>query len=459
MPKPKIFSSLAIDARLTARGVDIMVNRQRYPVRFPSAVWAATSPATRERLRDNLTYAATLFLPQIFGLPSVSYRTARPAVEPVLFKMGLYDQPVCAATDGKSSLQYVKNFFNTEYNFASNVLNIPGLPKSADRKTLRPIILFSFGKESLLTFALCRRLGIEPQLVLINEPSNTHEFRHKRQLIARFEKQFQTTVHVVDYAPGWFRYGRAWGYQTELGWGVQLFEYCLLSLPFIERFAANTVLVGNEHSCNDWSWDKDGLRMYEAGYDQHSDYLPHQELALSVLAGKQVRIMSLMEPLGEFAETLVLHAAFPELGRFQMSCFADTPAARHTRWCQHCFKCYYTFALLRAIGVDPATLGFTKNLFAKPNPVYDGLLHNHAGARSFGDADELLLAFAWAARRGYHGRAMDKFRRKILPKAGRQLADLERRVLTVHPANNLPAPLARRVRKIYQAALAKARAA
>src|SRR3989344_1581330 len=323
MPKPKIFSSLAIDARLTARGVDIMVNRQRYPVRFPSAVWAATSPATRERLRDNLTYAATLFLPQIFGLPSVSYRTARPAVEPVLFKMGLYDQPVCAATDGKSSLQYVKNFFNTEYNFASNVLNIPGLPKSADRKTLRPIILFSFGKESLLTFALCRRLGIEPQLVLINEPSNTHEFRHER----------------------------AWGYQTELGWGVQLFEYCLLSLPFIERFAANTVLVGNEHSCNDWSWDKDGLRMYEAGYDQHSDYLPHQELALSVLAGKQVRIMSLMEPLGEFAETLVLHAAFPELGRFQMSCFADTPAARHTRWCQHCFKCYYAFALLRAIGV------------------------------------------------------------------------------------------------------------
>jgi hypothetical protein len=444
---------LEINAKITPSGMVILVNGEEFPITYPQEVWKTYPKQDRDILLDNIAYSSTIFLPQMLELHSIFYHTSRPVAETFLYKNGIYDMPICAIVDGKPSMDYVKRFFNTQYLFADNQIKVPPKvdfnPKLPKKRSA--IVPFSFGKESMLSFALCKELGIEPILVNFIEPANEFEYMHKKRLMEEFEKKAKVKVYTVHYEPGMLRYGKRWGLETELGWGLQTTEYALLCLPFAEHFKADYIVLGNEQSCNDIFYNKEDILTFKAGYDQHGDWATQQGLLSSILAGKKIQVISFMEPVYEIAITRILHNRYPEYGKYQMSCMADNDNAANNRWCQHCVKCGYMYALCCAAGLDLARVGFTENLFdEKHEKIYDHFFNYDSKAPEYGSQEELGLAFYIASKKGFKGASIDRFNKELFARFDKSKKELISQYLGMHSHGNIPGDLKDDVLGIYK---------
>lgn len=444
---------LNIAAKTTMSGLDILVNGEKFSITYPKPIWQSYPGRLKEILKDNLAYSATMFLPQIFKLPEIKYATARPLSETFFYQNGMKDMPCTALDDGQSSLKYIKNFFNTQYLFADNQIKMADkldfIFKHKNPKTA--IVPFSFGKESLLNFALCRELGVRPILVNFIEPANKFEYFHKKKLIRQFEKEMKTKVYTVNYQPGLLRSGKHWGAKTELGWGLQTTEYALLSLPLAFYFKADYIILGNEQSCNDVFYNQEGVLTYKAAYDQHHYWTPQQSLLASLILGRKVEVASFFDPLYEIAITKILHQRYPKIGKFQMSCMAENNQAAKNRWCQHCVKCGYIYALLCAFKINPTTVGFTENLFDKKHAsIYDHFFHYNPKNPAYGSQEELGLAFYLAYLNGAQGESITRFKKELFAKFHQQRKRLVKKYLGIAPTWVLPSGLEKQVLKIYR---------
>ncbi|MBI3619720.1 hypothetical protein HY214_01065 [Candidatus Roizmanbacteria bacterium] len=445
--------SLTVDAKITESGIEVFINADRFQIVYPKALWKATSRSTKELLKDNIAYSATIFVPQMLNIQEISYRTARPLSETFFYKNGIYDMPVCAQVDGRSSVDYVKRFFNTRFLFRDEKIKLPpgvSLARSGKKKK-KALIPFSFGKESLLSYALAKEIGLEPILVNFIEPSHEYEFPHKKKLIAAFEKEMGLRVPVVRYGPGILRYGRYWDLNTELGWGLHVTEYLLLALPFAKHYEVDYIILGNEQSCNDTYLDKEGVLTFRAGYDQHREWTSQQSLLISLAAGRSVEVISLVEPLYELAETRVLHHRYPREGKYQMSCFAIKPEAKNNRWCQNCEKCAYIFGMCAAYSRDLSPIGFTENLFDENHShLYETFFTRKKGSPNYGSQGELALAFYLANKNGWTGHSIKCFQKELLTKIKPELASLKKEYLGIHKTTNIPAIFKKKVLAIFK---------
>ena len=407
---------LHVKANLTSRGINIFVNKDKFPIIYPKEIWDRYPANLKQVLLDNLAYSSTLFVPQMKNENIMTFATSRPISETFLYKNGITDMPICAAVDGVSSVEYIKRFFNTQYLFANNAIKTPPQISFKEPKRIRAIVPFSFGKETLLTAALCVELGIEPILVNFIEPSLTHDHWHKKNLVKDFEREFKLKVHFVNNGPGIFRYGAYWKMATELGWGLHTTDYVMMALPFLHYFNASMIVLGNEASCNDIFFDKEGVLTYKAGYDQHSDWTPQQALLGSLLLGRKIKVTSFLNSLYEIAETKILHQRYPEWGKYQMSCESRTLQAKHKRWCQNCLKCSYMFPLTTAFDVNLETVGFDENMFDKKRfHLYKYFFDYNPSNPNYGSQEELGLGFYLSSKRGRNGYSIDIFNKKLRP--------------------------------------------
>src|SRR3989338_4343054 len=270
---------LLVDAKITSSGIDIYLNKDRFPIRYPKKIWNAYPKEKKEILKDTLAHSSTFYVPQILGISEISYKTSRPLAESF--------------------------FFKNQYLFADDQIKTPKeilFKKEKKKKKKRAVIPFSFGKESILSYSLAKELGLEPILVSIVDPSHKYEYFHKKPLVDAFKKKTGVDVHIIEYNPGWFWEGRYWNIFTDLGWCLHVTEYEILTLPFISYFDADYVIVGNEQSCKDTYIDKEGVFIYRAGYDQYKDWTQQQALLCSLLLGRKIEVMSLVEPLYEITE-------------------------------------------------------------------------------------------------------------------------------------------------------------
>jgi len=456
MKKPVKIKELQINCRIIPAGLNILVNGRSFPIVYPKAIWRGYPKPLKNILQDNIAYSSTIFLPQMLQLKQIVYQTGRPLAETYLFQNGIKDMPCCALSDKKSSLKYVKDFFNTQYLFEADQIKTPSLINFRRLKNRRPtaIIPFSFGKESLLTFSLCQELGIRPILVNFIEPSNDYEYLHKKKLIKEFEREMKVKVYTVDYKPGLLRYGKYWGLKTELGWGLQTTEYALLCLPFAHYFKADYLLLGNEQSCNDWFYDKEGILTYKAGYDQHHYWTGQQGLLASLILGRKLEVASFMDPLYEIAITKILHHRYPKSGRYQMSCMADNIKAKKNRWCQHCVKCGYIYALMSAFDLDLQSVGFTQNLFdEKHQEIYRHFFNYDPKNPAYGSQEELGLAFYLAYLRGQRGTSIAKFKKQLFNKMQKQKKHLSKIYLGLNTSDVVPVKFRKNLLAIYKAEL------
>jgi hypothetical protein len=432
--------TLTVDINITDSGYNLKLNGTNYPIIYPKEIWSKTSESLKKRLAPNLAMASTLYLPQILGLREIHYNTSRPIGESFFLRNGIYDAPYCANVDGKSSTQYLKDFFNTRYKFINDNIEVPTQVNFINNnKKKKALVLFSMGKESLLGFAFCKELDIEPILVTIIHPGFQTEWSHKKKLVEEFEKEFSTKIHQIDYQPGLLKEGHLFGLNTELGWGLHVTEYALLALPFAEVFNCDYIICGNEQSCNDTYYDTEDVLIYRAGLDQHNDWTKQQGLLQSLILGRNCQAYSLLEPLYEISETKILHSRYPQIAKYQMSCFSGSDDGEKSRWCQKCDKCAYMFALFRGFNCDMKKLGFTENLFDENHKhLYDNFFSRTDSSHFYGSQGELGLAFYHSLKYGNLDFSQNRFKSELLSKFNENFVEITKKYFGAHPTEQMP---------------------
>lgn len=444
--------TILVRSKLTNKGIVISVDNTKMSIVFPEKVWRKYPEALKFVLKDNLSLSSTFFVPQILNASCISYDSARPISEAFLFKNGIYDMSNSAHIDKKSSTQYVKSFINTTSSFASEFIKTPKkisfVSKVSDKKIVIP---FTFGKDTLLTLALAEEVGLKTLLVYFVEPTHLYEYKHKKTLMRALHEETGHYVYDVGYGPGRMRYGSLWNKKTELGWGLQTTEYVLLSLPFLHYWNASLIAMGNEQSCKEAGMDEEGVLTHWAAYDQNPDWTSQQGLLASMITGRRVDVISLVEPLHELAEIAVLHGRYPSLAQFQTSCLANDKKAKNNRWCQNCEKCGVMYIFFKSLDIDVTKLGFTENLFdSKHSHLFKNLLSPSKNTDYYGVQEEVLFALYIAEQRGERGALLEAFQRKFLRRTRSRARRYFEEYLGIHKSSGVPSHIKKPVLAILE---------
>ena len=318
----------------------------------------------------------------------------------------------------------------------------------------KSIHLMTFGKDSLLSYALAEELKLDPVAVYVEEPdtkymdptinkiNRTYENKHKDVLIKKFYEEFKKPVYKIKHQLSLTRESKYFGVDTaELPWGSQLTEYAFLSIPFNHYFKARYLVYGNEASCSNKYLNKEGI-LTNAAFDQSGEWTVEISKLMKLLT-KSMSAISLIEPIHELAIIKILHHRYPQYAKYQMSCMASNNNARYSRWCHNCSKCARIYAFLVANDIDPAQVNFKENMFKKSKINLFSLFGASRNALPYDMAgtgrNELLLAFYLSYKNGAKGYLIDLFKKKMLKEAENKKDTLMKEFYGVHESKTIPA--------------------
>jgi len=355
-------SYLKVSAKYTNDSIEIRLNGKRYRIEYPENVWRPLEDTIKKSIIDHIAFMSTNYLPLVFKKKGVIYDTRLPMFDSFSFKSMISDLPSGAVLDNKKTVDYIRHYYNLDFVFNSQEPIVWSKGFEPERTA---IISFTSGKESLLSLALCRELGLEPILINVVEPSNTYEHKHKAKILRDLNREFGIKYYTIPHEVGLFHDAKHMGIEeTSLGWGNQLMYYLFIYLPFIFHHKARYLFYGNEFSCDNEIINPEGFRTNFC-YDQSSHWTKQLDIVARLLTGGSLRVGSLVGPLNEIAVMKCLHEGFPEFAKYQMSCFCEDPIAEEYRWCCNCSKCARNYAFIKALGVDPSKIGFWRDMFSK----------------------------------------------------------------------------------------------
>lgn len=448
---------MRIGCDVTDTGLVLRLDERSFTVHFPRDVWQGFPH--REAFADNYAFIKALHLPWMLrrDMP-LEFDTRLPLFRHNVFMALLNNISFCTDVDGIPTAQELKRFMAQEISFADHLTRVP-----ADGKALagRAVVNMSLGKDSLLTYAVAKELGLEPVLYVSVDNDCPREYAYKADIAARFSAEFGDTVHVVENNTGVIHRYEYWQTPaTEWGFGHLITEYAMHALPFAWHHGARYVLLGNEKSCDDTYVNHDGYKAWPV-YDQSSEWGLELTNIARGLTACPMTVMSLIEPLHDLAIIRILHTRYPGVAKYQMSCFPDeNDHGRHGHWCGHCTKCARNFVFMQANGVDPKSVGHNVDMFSAGHEDHFALLRGaKKGIPTVGyDAtpcgrDEQMFALFLAHERGAKGPVMDAFAANFLDEARRRQDELHRRFFTVQPARTIPAPLLEQATALYAEAL------
>jgi hypothetical protein len=423
---------LEVRSRLADTGFVIEVDGRDYRIDYPEWVWKSTPEAAARFLLDNLAYSCTMHLPMsIPGVDGLSFDTARPCFEPYFFQNFVRDIPSCADMDGRDIAAETTRFLAVDYRFAEDPVRLPsglppGLPAGVPASDHRAasVVPMSFGKDSLLTWAIADELGLSPLPVYVVEPSFGQERAHKIALGKRFASHFGTELETIEHETGVLRDAAHFGApRSEYGWGLQSTEYALLMIPYAFATGAGYIFFGNEQSAGSSYRDSTGSSIVYPCYDQTHFWTQHIDAMTALSSGGKVRTGSLIEPLMDVMVQRILVHRYPRHAPYQMSCFAEGEAGLTSRWCHDCSICAKMYLLCRAANVDPYAVGFDRSMLTDAAVGHIPLLDGSSSfpySRTDLARDEQLFAFLCADRFGADEPLVRRF-------AGSPLADEARR--------------------------------
>jgi len=436
--------------KILRSGVEIRIKRKKYPITYPQYVWKKVPKSLHKVFADCLSYVATWHLPLIEE-GGVVYHFAHPPIEPVFFKLLMYSIPMnyFEFKDVKVA-DIIKKFYNANFQTQFKGINYSYSGKKVKKITKESaVLLFSFGKDSLLTYALLKELGVKTTLVFMKEPQCMFENNHKKRLANKFNDTFNQEVFFFPLSIGKLRQtdGYAWG------WDIILSQYAFILIPYYFHKQAKYFFFGNEQSCNFYTRNSE-------------DYLINPVFEQSVTAMQHVadipklffintHVGSLIEPVNELFITYILHHRYPEIGRFQMSCFSDEPEAKKRRWCGKCEKCARMYIFFRALNISPDRTGFYENnmLSLEKKDLY--VIFNHNSDKSaYGGSglgrDEQLIAFYMAYRNGAKGELIDLFKTTYLADIEIRKDKLIEDYFGIHSSYSLPSDLRKKTLRIFE---------
>lgn len=445
--------------RIKRGGIDITVGRKSYSISYPTSIWQEFPEVYRQTFADSLTYFLTMHL-SLVDTQKLTYHFPPPVTEPFFFKGLVYSLPETVLTEkNKITMNsLLRLLYNSNFRIQFTERPRYARFKNVNRNSWkRAIIPFSFGKDSLLTFALASELGIKPYPIFFREPRSPYENKHKARLAVRFFEEFDVDVNFFPVTAGWLRQikDHFWG------WDLLLTQYSLLLIPFIFGIRSRYLFWAHEQSCNETFVDKGGY-IVNPVFEQSYNWLLSTNAMAKVLGCNAV-FASLIEPIHEIAIMKILHSRYPEIGRYQMSCFSEEEEAKNRRWCGVCSKCARMYIFMMALGVAPKKVGFNQNmLVARKRHLFTIFSDRKSPLDSAFDQssvakDEQLLAFTLAVKRGVRGGLMEEFI-KLCGREGRSREkELRQKYFGIHTTNTLTYELKKPLLSIFEEELKETR--
>lgn len=405
--------TIHIKRTILRSGIEIEIGRKNYFLSYPASIWQQFPEVYRQTFADSITYFLTAHL-TFLNNHRLIYHFPPPPTEPFFFKGMVYSLPETMITDDHAITmsELLQMFYNTQFR-----IDFLGRPRYARFKNVvrnskkQAVIPFTFGKDSLTTFALAQELGINPCLIFFREPHSPYENKHKARLAQRFMDEFDVDVNFFPVTAGWLRQtkDRYWG------WDLLLTQYTLLLIPYLFGTRSKYLFWSHEQSCNELFTDKQGY-VVSPVYEQTYRWLISTNVMAKTI-GCNAIFSSLIEPLHDMAIMKILHYRYPDIAKYQLSCFADEEPSKTHRWCGICSKCARIYIFLLALGIPPKRVGFTQNMMVREKRHLFSIFANRkkvlasAYDQSGVGRDELLLAFTMAANKGVKGELMSEFKK------------------------------------------------
>lgn len=452
LPNLKVNGVASISTQVLGNGILVKINAKTFRLKFPPAIWARFPKSHKKILAQNITYAFTFQLPYLYTtLRKLFFNMPVPLSEPYFFKALALALPSTAIMqplkEQRVTSNLLRRLFDIDFVFSGSKSEIP--PYNRISMSDRAIMPFTFGKDSLLTYALAQELGLVVYPIYIGEPHAPFDEFIKKQLSEPFKREFHKQINFLKNTLGILRDPTGW-----YGWELQLTQYSLMLLPYVYARRAGYILFSNEQSCDDTVMDEDGFR-YNPVFEQSHNWLLQDSLMTSMIGGNSLSIGSLLEPIHEIAIMKILHHRYPQYAKYQSSCdMADKPKG-DSRWCENCSKCGRMYMYLLAHGISPRTVGFKHDLLKqKYHHIYT--IFSSPRIREFGydqstaGKNEQLLAFLMAYRKGYRGPVMCSFVKKYLAGTRKKERSLRQTFFGLHSTRTIPSDLRAKVIRIYR---------
>ena len=445
-----------VDCKLIDTGMKLFIKDKPYEVEYPRKIWDKFPKDHKKILVNNYAFLKSLHLPYMLkNIENINYKTNYPIFKNSIFHAMLNHLPFCADVDSVSIENSIKEFLNITHKFDNYDLTFP---KFGNELKDKAIINMSFGKDSLLTFGLAIELGLNPVLVVSMDNDCSLENKYKLKIIEKFSNEFNSKIYFVNNNTGVIHRPKYWGVKhTEWGFGHLITEFCFHAIPFAFYYNANSILIGNEKGCNEYYFNKEGYKCYPV-YDQSSEWMIELAKMTRYLTNNQLNVSSLIEPLNDLAIMKILHHRYPDIAKYQMSCFPDdNEYGKEHYWCEHCTKCARTYIYMLAIGVNPKKIGFRSNMLDKE---YQHLFPLFGINRKTGQAmgweisglgrDEQLFSFYLAFKNDFRGYLIDKFKELYLTEALTKKSIFEKEYFGVHTSISIKKDIKEKIFKIFK---------
>ena len=435
---------------LLGSGIGIKFRNRFFSLSYPEKIWRTYPKKEKDFLFDNLAYLSTITFPLVSEFKNIRYNTSYPLFKPYFQQMVIRDIPSSTEDYPVSTAKTVKKFMNLEVNFKDYQIKNPVYRTRPAKNRL--IVPLSFGKDSLLTLAVAREIGFEPIAVYINDTTSGLENRWKLEMIKKLSRDFKIETMVITNQIENLNDFEYWGKnESSLGYAHMIAGFCFLSLPMAYFFKAGYIALGNQQDMSFPFWNKEGYRSFPS-FDQSLEGTKQLDSIISLATQNKVRLISLIEPLTNLAITKILNQRYPDLAKLQISCDALNTLDNRQRWCLNCSKCARLFIFMKAWGINPEKIGFTRELLGKSSEKFYRLFSGRLvdNYEKSGEArDEQLLAFYLAYKKGARGYLMDKFKKTFLNEAIRREKSLRKNFLQLHSMETIPENLRNKVGKIY----------
>jgi creatinine amidohydrolase/Fe(II)-dependent formamide hydrolase-like protein len=257
----------------------------------------------------------------------------------------------------------------------------------------RHAVLSSGGKDSLLTHALLREIGVEVHPLYVNE-SGRHWFTalnayryfaaqvpNTSRVWTNSDRLFTWMLRQLPFVRKDFASLRSDAYPIRL-WTVAVFLFG--ALPLLRKRGIGRLLIGDEFDTTERTTYQ-GITHYNGLYDQ-SRYFDEALTRYFGRKGFGVSQFSILRPLSELLIEKVLAERYPALLEHQMSCHATHKDADTVRPCGACEKCRRIVGMLVAVGQDPKRCGFRDEQIERSlaSLVENGVHQERAGAAHMG---------------------------------------------------------------------------
>lgn len=448
---------ILIEPKIVENGIRINVGGKNFKIVYPKEFWEKYPFPLKKSLSENLAYIFTLHLPLLFGIDTIVYDMEEIPSKNLIFQAFLKSLPATALNKSKKTSQLLKKILQTKYLFNKerNSINkernsIFSSHSESGKNTA--LLLFSFGKDSLLTYGLCREIGIKTVLFYVKEPLSPLEDYNKEILAKKFFEEFGQKIVFIKNELGKLRdYENNDGY----GWELNLAQFGLIGLPIAYAKKVDYLFYSNEQSCNLPFLDPEGFLGYPA-YDQTVEWMLKLQKIVKMLGMENLKIGSIIEPLHDLLITRILHHRYPEIAKYQMSCGEDLPSMKEHRWCGNCSKCARIFIILLANKINPKNLDFPTNMlqmeFKEKFTIFNGGDNKISSTydKIKVGRDEQLLAFYLAYKNGSKGKLIDLFKKLYLREAKKRERELKEKFFRIHPSITLPNELKGKILKIFK---------